>query len=634
MKNSIFTWRVFLAVALALFVLEPMLIWGTLTLGPGFAWITWGMSFYAFLTSTTILLIFYEIFRHTNRPLTDKEMLGIMVVDQVLGLALVFQAIPWIYYFTKSPSRLIFGINPPEWWAPREAILAVDTGHRSLLIPAWSEPVALIILVTLVSMIMEISLGYLFFHVRVIEEKLTFPAQAAVVETLKTLGGAGGKTKQRLFLFSLLTGIVLGIFNSLGLLSLGYYDLNYFIEKSFPGAALAIFPLGFFRGFILPWKVILVMFLSAFAAYFVGNHLLVAHGIWRQFPPSPGLILRGWTEGMTCQEILYYSTLNFWVSIIFGFAIALGIVPIVISPRKLLKAIKVKADGRKLGLELTSIFTGCSILIALVVSYLTGYPLPPLLFLTLMMSFILSYAWTGLAGVTGYSPPSIPYLKEAVLVLGAGGKAPTSIWFASPLMRTDLIPVCNAAGWTGRFMQCYALGVKFKEYITLFVGATIAAIIIGLITYSIYWSFAPIPSALYPGIAIWEAEVIDKATWMKLYSSRQIFKPNLVVVGFITGMMFIAVGLVAKAPWIASSILAGLTADYFTYSCLLPALIGALVRDFILPRAMKVSSGESEGDLMSHAYVIATGVEMGFVVWAIVLVAVQFIYKSLWVLPY
>ncbi|HDI75202.1 MAG TPA: hypothetical protein ENF55_04520 [Thermoprotei archaeon] len=66
----------------------------------------------------------------------------------------------------------------------------------------------------------------------------------------------------------------------------------------------------------------------------------------------------------------------------------------------------------------------------------------------------------------------------------------------------------------------------------------------------------------------------------------------------------------------------------------MPALIGALVRDFILPRAMKVSSGESEGDLMSHAYVIATGVEMGFVVWAIVLVAVQFIYKSLWVLPY
>jgi len=632
MKETIFTWRVALAILMALFILEPMYIWGNLTFGPSFGWVTWGAPLYGFLSSTIIILVMAEIFRHTENPLTDREMLAIMVVDQVLSVALLFQAIPWIYFFTKSPYRLVFGVKPPSWWAPLEAISIVEAGRRTLLTLEWAKPILLLIFVTFISAFMEITLGYLFFQIRVIEEKLTFPVQAAVVEVLKTLGGERGKTQQRLFLFSLLTGIMLGLFNSIGLLSLSYFDLNMFIEGLVPGAALAIHPLGFFTGLILPLEVVLVMFLSAFAAYFIGNHLLVVYGIWRQVPPSPGLILRGWLEGMSCQDILYYSVLNFWVSIIFGFALALGIFSILVSPRKVLKALKIEVGGKKIGLELMSLFTGCAILVSLVVSYITGYPLPPLLFLTLVMSFILSYVMTGLVGITGYAPYSVPYLKEAVLVLGAGGRAPTSIWFASPLMLTDLIPVSNAAVWTGRFMQCYYLGIKFKEYVALFIGVTALAIVISLVTYSLYWSFAPIPSMLYPGASVWESYVIDKATYIKLYSYKQIFKPNLVLAGFIMGAGFFIVGLIIKAPWIAFSILAGLTVDYTTYASLIPALLGACVRKFILPRAIKTKEGGA--DLIASAYVISGGVTMGFSIWAVVLVAIQFISKALWVLPY
>jgi len=632
MKETIFTWRVVLAILMALLILEPMYIWGNLTFGPGFGWVTWGIPFYGFLSSTIIILVLAEVFRHTENPLTDREMLAIMVVDQVLSVALLFQAIPWIYFFTKSPYRLVFGISPPSWWAPPEAIGIVEAGRRTLLAAEWAKPILLIIFVSFISAFMEIALGYLFFQIRVIEEKLTFPVQAAVVEVLKTLGGERGKAQQRLFLFSLLAGIILGMFNSIGLLSLSYFDLNLFIERTVPGAALAIHPIGFFTGLILPLEVVLVMFLSAFAVYFIGNHFLVVYGIWRQVPPSPGLILRGWLEGMSCQEILYYSVLNFWVSIIFGYAMALGILSIAVSPRKVLRALKIEVNGKKVGLELISLFTGCAILIALVVSYFTGYPLLPLLFLTAVMSFILSYVMTGLVGITGYAPYSVPYLKEAVLVLGAGGRTPTSIWFASPLMLTDLIPVSNAAIWTGRFMQCHYLGVKFREYVALFVGVTAIAVAISIVTYSLYWSFAPIPSMLYPGVSVWESDVIDKATYIKLYSSKQIFKPTLVLAGFITGVAFFLAGLLLKAPWIAFSILAGLTVDHATYASLLPALVGAVVRQFILPRAVKSEGGGSS--IMASAYVISGGVTMGFSVWAVVLIAIQFISKALWVLPY
>ncbi|RLE65579.1 MAG: hypothetical protein DRJ47_04815 [Thermoprotei archaeon] len=634
-RATIFTWRVLLSLFLALFVLEPMLIWGNLTFGLAFGFVQWGaQAFYGVVSSTIIIIILAEVSRYSERPLSKQELFAITIVDRVLGLAVLFQSIPWVYYFVKSPSRISFGIKPPEWWAPSSAIMLVDNGVRTLIHPAWMPVLSVILFVVIVSMIMEMSLGYLFFRVRVIEEKLEFPVQSAFVAALTTLGEAADpafKKQYRIFIFSLLTGLILGIFNSLGLLSVSMYDLNYVIENMFPGASLAIYPLGFFQGLIIPWYVTVTMAIGALSLYFFGNHILVIKGIWRHVPPSPGLILRGWTRGMQTADAIYYSTLNFWVSVIFGFAMALGILPVLLSPKALARAFKLKGESKiTSGWSLFTLFASCAILSAIVISLLTGYPLPPLIFLTLIMSFILSYVWTGLLGITGYTPVNIPYLKEAVLVLGAGGNAPISIWFASPLMFTDLIPVSNASGWTGTFLQCYQLGVKFRDYITLYVIATMAAIVVGIVMYSIYWSFAPIPSALYPGLTAWENEVINRATWIKIYSSYNIFKWNLVVAGFIAGAALFLGGFFLKIPWLAPSILAGMTVNNIAYAGLIPQAIGSIIRYIILPRIY----GAKGEELTNAAYLFYSGVMMGFSIWAVVFVALQFVPKALWVLPY
>jgi|GEM_PF-3425605 len=634
-EGGIFTWRVILALLLALLILEPMIIWGNLTFGPFFGWITLGTQYvYGIISSTIIILIMAELFRFSRNPITKQELFAITIVDRVVGLAVFFQSIPWIYFFVKSPYRISYGITPPRWWAPPEAINVVETGMRTLLHPAWLPIISLMILSMVVTTIVELTLGYLFFRVRVIEEKLEFPVQAAVVTALTTLGEAADpryKKAYRIFLFSLVGGVIIGMFNSLGLLSLTMYDLNYFIEVSFPGASLAIYPLGFFQGFIIPWYVSLTMFISAFAVYFIGNHLLVRYGLWRHVPPSPGLILRGWTKGMITRDAIYYSTLNFWVSIFFGFALALGILPVIIRPKKLIKALKTTiSEERKIGGWVLLIpFMASTALFSILISSITNYPLFPILFLTLVMSFILSYVWSGMLGITGYTPVSIPYLKEAVITLGGGGSN-LSIWFASPLMLTDIIPVGNAAGWTGTFMQCYQLGVRFRDYIILYIAMTIAAIIVSIVLYSVYWSFAPIPSALYPGMSEWEGMVIDKATWLTIYSSYNIFKPNLITLGFIAGSILFAVSIIAKVPWLVFSVFAGMTVNDVAYAGLIPQLIGALVRYVILPKVYK----GAEEEVANAAYLFYSGIMMGFSIWAVVFVALNFVPKALWVLPY
>jgi len=166
-----------LAIAYTAIALTPAAIYMSLVTGAGAAG-------FAFIT----LLLFSEVGRHVGRYITPQEACIIYYMSGVVGgEALYWLSLLQNLYFREAPYTVLFGIAKeiPTWAAPPLDSWAVRA--RALIAPEWALPIAVTLLGTLASVLVDIGLSFILIQLYVVEERLPFPMASVSAVAISTI---------------------------------------------------------------------------------------------------------------------------------------------------------------------------------------------------------------------------------------------------------------------------------------------------------------------------------------------------------------------------------------------------------------------------------------------------------------
>ena len=632
--KSGFTWRSALAIVFSSVVLLPVVMYVYLVSGQVLA----GAAVYI------TVLLFTETTRMFGTPLKKQEVF--IIYSLVGGAAYNITFLELIYrsYFLHSPIANAF-IDPftklplpqviPSWWAPSLGSSAYL--HRSLIASDWTMSIAISIVYAFFWICEEIALSFIMTNLYVEEEKLPFPfaqIDAAAITTLSERDPA------RLHLFALsaliniiysalLYGIpiIAGIFAvQLVVLPIPWVDLNFLMERILPGSSFGIATdlLMLTAGFVVPWNVVIWMFIGSIAVWVFGSNLaLTTFG--SVFPEW----IREWKPGMNLSLTYQRSTLWVWMSPQIGFAIAAALVPLALNYKVFIRAIK--GLSRLSGTVKRETYIPLPAIIAL---YLIGIGGSILVFGWLVPDFpiwvpaILSLGWTVVnalmatraLGETGYQI-SVPYIWEGTIMLS--GYQRIDAWFAAPI-----IGGLGAPYFTSSLKLAYLTETKPSDYIKAYLFMVPISWIAAFFYTELLWSIAPIPSSVYPITVIqYPIRAIQNGLWW----SRQLsaLRPEMVALGFGAMLIIGIIGevLVRFAHFPFSLI--GLVSGTFTlppYAIML--FVGGILGRYIIPRIL----GEEWWN--KNKLTVVAGMTAGEGVVIGIASALALMTKASWILPY
>ncbi len=519
------TWPVILYGA---FILMPaniylMLVAGQSLLGP--------ISFIA-------LILWVEAARLSRKPLSTAEAFIVYSVSAVAAGQMLFYmyALNPAYFRISeiSNSALFsfkdpatgalktFGEAAPKWWVPPRDIVM----QRSFLHKEWIVPLLVGAASWICHMLADLSMGVLGRELFIKVEKLPFPFAHPPAEACKALTCDAPEPK-KVFTICGLIGTVWGlvIYFPIALgkkivdFPIPWADFNRSLHTVLRGASFGIGTdiLAFTGGFIVPLRVIVSMLIGAMAIQFVGNAWatggladllgrlgfagLAASPLWQGINPATGQhYFNRFVEGMSISQVLP-NQIFVWMPVFIGGMVAAGMLHIVSSPRELVRTFKgLLQTGRvtreqkeeatisilPLAIIFVSSVVGAIILFRILIPDFPWYIIGPFaLFWSLLFSLIDIRA----IGTTGYRVDP-PYVREGLII----GMKPSNInvWFAP-------WPVAlGASGWVQNFKTAELVNCRPRSLIVAYLLAYPVGMIANLLFVSIFWSIAPIPSAVYP----------------------------------------------------------------------------------------------------------------------------------------
>jgi hypothetical protein len=609
------TWPVILYGA---FILMPaniylMLVAGQSLLGP--------ISFIA-------LILWVEAARLSRKPLSTAEAFIVYSVSAVAaGQMLFYMYAIYPAYFRvseisnsalfsfKDPVTGVlktFGEAAPTWWAPpREVVL-----QRSFLHAAWIVPLLVGAASWFFHMLADLSMGVLGRELFIRVEKLPFPYAQPPAEACKALTRNDPEPK-KVFTICGLFGTVWGLLiyfpvamgKSIIDFPIPWADFNRSLHSVLRGASFGIATdvLAFTGGFIVPMRVIVSMLIGAFAIQFFGNawatggladllgrmglEHLAASPTWQGINPASPLhehYFNRFIEGMGISQILP-NQMFVWMPVFIGGMVAAGLLHIVSSPRQLVSTFKGLVQTSRatrqeqtlsilpLAIIFLSSVLGAVILFRLLNPEFPWYIIGPFaMFWSLLFSLIDIRA----VGTTGYRIEP-PYVREGMIV--AMHPRNINVWFAP-------WPVAlGASTWVQNFKTAELVNCQPRSLILAYLVAYPVGMIANLVFVSIFWSIAPIPSAVYPyaeivlpvwanNLCIWISAAMPNASEGTKQLVSQLFNVPwmLVTAGiftavFILGRIFkraelsvigLAVGMVMPLPFAVSLFIGGLVARY------------------------------------------------------------------------
>ena len=534
--QSGFTSRTWPVILYGAFVLMPaniylMLVAGQSLVGP--------ISFIA-------LILWVETMRLSRKPLTTAEAFIVYSVSAVAAGQMIFYAYA-VYpaYFRVSDvanSEMFSFVDPatgahrtfaeaaPAWWAPSAEVVR----QRTFLHPAWLLPIGVGIAAWFFHMLADLSMGVLGYHLFVREEKLPFPFAHPPAEACKALT-APTPLGKKVFTLSGLVGTVWGMIVYLPV-TLGkeitnfpipWADFNRTLHTVVKGASFGIATdiLSFVGGFIIPFRVIVSMFIGSFAIQFVGNawatgglgellhlgpaiHPLLCGIAHPALVPAAGPVpqdafyFQRFVQGMGIREMLP-NQVFVWMPVMIGAMVCAGLLPILVNPRELWRTVTAVSRSslgavshrtlplKVLLLTFLASVVGATLLFTVLVRVVSGhsfpwwYVAPFALFWSLLFSLIDIRA----IGTTGFRIDP-PYVREGLII--ATKPKSIDIWFAPwPI-------ALGAAGWVQDFKTADLTGCTPRSLITAKLIAYPVGMLASLLFMSIFWSIAPIPSAQYP----------------------------------------------------------------------------------------------------------------------------------------
>jgi len=530
----------------------------------------------------------------------------------------------WIYqlYLRYSPISKALGIADkiPWFYAPVSSDIWII---RTFLHPEWTPVVIWTIVYFIVSICGNVVLNILTYNIYVVMEKLPFPLAYPIVDSVKTiverdwrkmtvLGGAtavGMVYGLFLYILPLLFKVLRNV--SMSIIPIPWIDWNTLIQGILPGASLgiatdiAIMALGF----IIPFQVALGLLIGSIALYIVGNHLLVNYGLTG--------FSQEYTFGMSIATAWQRSMLWAWAMPIVGFSLAIGVIPLLLHPNVMIRAIKSLKALRETPIEISPWLLLILYLIPTLTLTIMDYwlapdmPIPFYILLNVLWPFLLMIVTVRGQGLgIGIG---IPYVREMTFkAIGYGG---IDAWF---------VPIYLPAAWTTDLKVCDMTLTKHKDFIlSLFIISPIG-LLFGFLTLQSLWSLAPIPSSEYPGVLYsWPIE----ATMQSLFISPQaaeFFRIDRILYGFIAGSILYTIGeQLGFAPLIVG-IAGGLSSAIPTaISTFIGAVIGIIVSRAVGSEWWRMYRGVIfAGILLGEGLIISVGTGLAVIA------------RSMWSAPY
>jgi hypothetical protein len=634
------TAKVVLMFLFTAFVLQPLVLYYYLLTN----------SFYVFSYWIPVL-IFAEVASLARADFTNKELFMLLVFQPVaFSYSLFFIGFIRNMYFAYSEPSKYFGISQhvPSWWVPPESIAQALYGERWIFFnPSWALPVALSLVFLAMTVLMDLSLGYLSYMIFVVEEKLEFPFARASVAMVNTLASREPNALRTLFA-SMVIGIVLNLvlkflpymlsaFLLGGTFIVGTpfygYDFTPYLDYILPGAAFMIVtdPLSYVSGLLIPPVVAVTQFIASFTLYFVGSHILTRLDLW----PAESK----WTTGWGYWTLQFRTTLYFYVSLFIGLSLAAMIVPLAVNPKPLTRAFRALGKmGERGGVSanlLLALFLASSISMTLLAWYLTGFQFPVYVLLLLIAggSFFATYIATASAGVTVFGT-SVPYLRELAIYMS--GYSKRDIWFvplpaalSSAPLGTAGVSLASPLGGSSvaqALLQADIVGVRHRDFVTAYFLLIVVNLLSSFIITNIFWNIAPIPSSAYPyTITGWPVDALSWARMQMWVWTGYLFRPTWIALGFAAGAALFAVtNFALHAPYL---LIVAITGAGMGIPWAFSQMIGSIVGRRVLSRAL----GDKWG---AYVYLLVTGIFLGDAVMEMLRVLLIIMARAQWLLPF
>lgn len=599
------------------------ILYAAIVFQPVAIWLEWVSGVVLLLqVEYTVLLFAATLADFSGKPLSKQEAFLIYATTGTVILESIF-AKTFIFNFYKaraSPFAISQGLTDviPTWFVPPASV-------TSLLDPSWITPIVLwLFFFGVLSKVADLSLGYMFHRIYLVEEKLDFPFQRIWAAACVTLAEKAKTPKRmKVFTMSAIIGMVYGMLLYGFLLVLGrevlpvpWIDWTSTIQRFLPGASIGIATdLAWFTlGFMIPLSVGISMFMGAVGVYVIGNFF--ARGAF------------GWAPGMSLWRIRLESQQSVWVSPMIGLSIAAGVIPLILGRQYIIRAFKRRsAAGTTEKTEGLPTWVPFLLFLAaaggsVILSSVLCPDFPIWAFAALAIGWtLLSNIISGRAlGETGLEF-AVPYIREGSYVaLGYTYNPATgtglNAWFA-PIYIGG-----GGVGWIGGFAGATFTGTSKRDYVKAYILAVPLAYIVSFGTVLAFSSIAPVPSQAYPfAAADWPVRSVFELLWVS--NPLSILKPMWILGAFIIGFVVALPCSIFKLPFVLISFSVGMVQPIpFTVSILLGGVIAK-----ILMRRFGKDWWED------YKAVIVAGIGLGEGVIVAVSAAIMLISKAIWISP-
>ena len=614
------TWRSFLAVIYAIVVFEPALIYVAL--------MTWNTAMFGFVAWATLIFV-TQLARLSGRPLTRQEATVIYITCGVIGYMSMW-VLNWLYaiYFVHSRVTAAFGLTEaiPPFYAPPHYSSAWDM--RTFFHPDWVLPISISLIYLAFAILVDVSLGLLTYELYVEVEDLPFPIQRVEMEAIITVTERQQARTSVLSAVTIASAIYALILYAIPFATQAYgyifqpipipwADFNYYIHMILPGSSFGIAtdPSSFAVGLIIPFNVVVSIFIGSFALYFIGNAVLINYHLTK--------FAEEWAFAMPVSISWERSLLYAWISPIIGIGIAAGIMPLIRRREIIINALRALmglSKERKPAVSLWFILSGFlfSTLgsVILFEMLVPDFPLWILLLLSVGWSFVFTLLSSRALGEMGMTL-NVPYVKELTFI--ASGHPNVNIFFA-PLV---VVAPVGAPVWTGYFKLAKLTNTDLISVIKTYIIAGLIALLLGVMYVQSFWLQNPVPSAVYPATEIyWPINAMFQCLFIQRVF--HLFQPAWLLAGFSLTAIFYLIVDFAHLPISVMGLAAGtLTPIPNAITILIGALFGKIMERIIGKEVFSI-----------YRPVIAAGLYLGLGIMVVIGSAIAIVLRSIWLPPF
>jgi len=527
-----FSWRTVLGALFICFVMLPGIIFMGLMIGQDLGtaaeWVT--------------IILFVEIARRAFITLRKQELYILKYTASQLshisgGMALgggMFAWLVWNRYMRNSEAFHSFGIahEVADWVAPYG-----DAAHQGFYSSVWWPAITVMVCAMLLSKFTQLSLGYLAFKATAEMENLPFPlapvhaeGAIALAETSQDKRKSG--YRRSCFSTGAIMGAAFGLFyvaiptltsaffgRPVQLLPIPFLDLTTTFEKWLPGGTIGIsLNLALlFIGFVLPWRVVVGMFVTAVTVQLLLNPTLQRLGH-----------LPTWAPGKDAIETNVAAQIDVYLSVGIGTSFAIALVGIFGAVRAWIR--HKRGKGGTGGFQLEKLWARdkergdppfwvpvCVWILAstgfiFLSNYLINTGLPPeerfsiwwLVGFAFIFTPLNTYINARLSGIAGQHA-GIPFITEAAIFTSRFSGV--NIWFAP-------MPIHNYGNMADLLKETQLTRTRFTSILKAELLIFPLMIIASFIFWSYISSLGPIPSENYPYVQkFWPQFAQLRALW-------------------------------------------------------------------------------------------------------------------------